>query len=742
MGVMVERLYEIDKLKVLVKRESVFGALQCDETSPAYQEILEEYDAIIDEMMTLAQPVGILGIFSLSAETATDEFPEGTPVLYGVMSIGDGIRKCSTQAFQSGNYVRGMLCDAIADEALFSLEGRMVEKVREVCGKLGLGIRRRLEAPHDISMQVQYEAWQKLELEKRCHIHISEGFMYDPVKTFCQVFVVSENAEEFRAEHDCRKCKNTQCTRRNVPRSEIVVRRGTEERTIYAGEQESLLSVLIKEGYFIDPVCGGRGYCGKCGIQVVSGSAPVTAADEEKFPQDKLEAGWRLSCLLMPTEDMVIRIPEQEEEAFEVLSVHGSGGRQDNTDSIAGVKEIAIDLGTTTLVMELLDGVTGRIIDTAAAVNNQRRYGTDVISRIQASVDGKGQLLQETIRKDLMDGIETLLNRTGVSGEQVNRISIAGNTTMIHLLMGYDCSTLGVYPFTPVNIGLIRQTCSELLGDRAEGMEAEAWILPGISAYVGGDIAAGLLACDFDQSESICLLVDLGTNGEMALGNRERILVASTAAGPAFEGGNITCGMGSVAGAVCSVEIEGTDVKLGTIGDKPPTGICGTGVIETAAGLVRAGIADETGLFAEAYFDMGFPLGKNADGSLILFTQKDMREVQLAKAAVRAGIETLLLRYGIGKEQIDKIYLAGGFGYWLDCKKAVAIGMFPEELAGRIEAVGNSSLEGAVRMLREKDSIERLERILSVSEEISLAVDQDFHAFYMDAMMFAAQDVT
>lgn len=154
---MVERLYEIDKLKVLVKRESVFGALQCDETSPAYQEILEEYDAIIDEMMTLAQPVGILGIFSLSAETATDEFPEGTPVLYGVMSIGDGIRKYSTQAFQSGNYVRGMLCDAIADEALFSLEGRMVEKVRESAV-------RRLEKK---LLENGYESLEKFSVDRR-----------------------------------------------------------------------------------------------------------------------------------------------------------------------------------------------------------------------------------------------------------------------------------------------------------------------------------------------------------------------------------------------------------------------------------------------------------------------------------------------------------------------------------------------------------------------------------------------
>lgn len=732
----MEQLYEIDGLKVTVKRECVFDVLRCNATSPVYQEILEEYEAIIDEMLTLAQPVGILGFSELTGETATDRFGEGTPVLYGVMSIGDGIRERSTQAFQEGNYVRGMLCDIIADEALFSLEGRLTEKVREVCGKHGMGVRQRLEAPHDISMRVQREAWQKLELEKRYGIHMSAGYMYDPVKTFCQVFVLSENTDELKVEHDCRKCKNVQCSRRNMLRFEIVVKSGKSERKIYVGEKESLLDILLREGYLTDSVCGGKGYCGKCGVQVISGQAPVTAADKIIFSLDKLEAGWRLSCLLLPAEDMVVSLPARKEEIFAVVSVHDVGEKKEYAYD-SGQKGIAIDLGTTTLVLELVDCASGKIIETISAVNGQRKYGADVISRIQASVDGKKQLLQKTIQKDLTDGIGVLLKRAGISLEEITGISIAGNTTMVHLLRGYDCATLGVYPFTPVDTGFIRKSYFDLFGDMREGDGPEVLILPGISTYVGGDIVAGLLACDFDTSEHICLLVDLGTNGEMALGGRDKILAASTAAGPAFEGGNITCGMGSVAGAICSVEINGTDVKFKTIGDKPPTGICGTGVIETAAELVRTGIVDETGLFVEEYFETGFPLVKSSDSPSIVFTQKDMREVQLAKAAVRAGIETLLLRYGIKEEQVEKVYLAGGFGYWLDQDKAVAIGMFPEKMADRIKMVGSSALEGAVRALRKKDSIERLEKIIHISTEISLAADKDFYTFYTDAMSFA-----
>ena len=232
------------------------------------------------------------------------------------------------------------------------------------------------------------------------------------------------------------------------------------------------------------------------------------------------------------------------------------------------------------------------------------------------------------------------------------------------------------------------------------------------------------------------MLIDLGTNGEMAIGNRERILVTSTAAGPAFEGGNISCGMGSVPGAICQVQISGTEVSCGTIGDRPPVGLCGTGVIETACELLKAELIDETGMLDEDYFDDGFVLAKTPSGEEISFTQKDVREIQLAKAAVRAGLETLMLRYGVTYDDIDTLYLAGGFGFHLNLEKAAAIGLIPEELLDRAKAVGNSSLGGAAVWLTEPGAAERMERIIAVSEEIPLASDKDFNQFYMDSMFF------
>lgn len=220
------------------------------------------------------------------------------------------------------------------------------------------------------------------------------------------------------------------------------------------------------------------------------------------------------------------------------------------------------------------------------------------------------------------------------------------------------------------------------------------------------------------------------------MGNQEKILVTSTAAGPAFEGGNITWGMGSVPGAICSAKLDGEKAVLKTIQDREPEGICGTGVVEIASELVKEELVDETGLLDEAYFESGFPLGIAPDGRQIVFTQKDVREIQLAKAAIRAGMETLILRYGITKDQVKKVYLAGGFGYKLDKEKAVEIGMFPEEFLDRIETVGNSSLEGAADYLLDEEAEAKINRIRAVSKEIPLSADKDFNELYMDFMFF------
>lgn len=735
----MEQFYVLDQLQVNMELDPVMHALDCAKDSPVYEEFQEEYESIYQEMLALAEPVGILGIGILSQATKTEEYPAGTKVIYAVLSIGDGIKQCSTKAFQEGDYVRGMLCDAMADSALFSLENSMLEKLREICAEHGVGVLKRLEAPHDISMEIQKEAWEYLNLKERFGIDISCGYMFDPVKTSCQIFVLTEKTDVFKAQHDCRKCSNVKCKMRNIPDIEVTVRKGSEIKTVMVRQKESLMEALLREGYYISAVCGGTGRCGKCRIRVLEGKAAITTEDEKFFSQEELAEGWRLSCMLYPTEDLTILFILRDETDYDVVSDYQAEQvfleKTDSHHDSRREYEIAIDIGTTTLAFQLIDRKSKDIHNTVTSINSQRKYGADVISRIQASMDGKKEELRKSIQNDLKNGIQKLLTECEVAQEQLVRIAIGCNTTMGHLLMGYDCNSLGIYPFTPVNVSFIRGTIQEIL--KMDG-DAEVELLPGISTYVGGDIVSGLYACDFDKSDDICLLVDLGTNGEMALGNRSKILVTSTAAGPAFEGGNIEWGTGSVAGAIRSVKIKNKRAQVQTIMEKAPIGICGTGVIETVAELLQEGLLDETGLLDEDYFDEGFPLSQTMDGQEIVLTQKDIRELQLAKAAVRAGIETLLLRYGIQKEQVTRVYLAGGFGYRLDIQKAIAIGMLPAEFAGCTQAVGNSCLAGTIKYLRQEQDDETLQKLVDIAEEINLSADKDFNEKYMDAMMFEA----
>lgn len=727
----MENFYELHNLKFKIEKESVLKAMDCYEDSPVYEEVVDTYEEIYEDMLSLVEPVGILGFGTLPESVATEKYKAGTPVVYMVMSIGNGIKEESTKAFQEGDYVKGMLTDAMADDALFSMEEQVLARLKEVCREHNVGVLARLEAPHDISMESQKTAWEHLELKRRFGIDISTGFMFDPVKTSCQVFVLTEDADSFKAQHDCRKCPNIHCRLRNIPDTEVVVHRGAETKRILVKEGESLLDAFIRQEIYISAPCGGKGRCGKCGVQVLNGNTWISDEDKKIYSEEELDAGWRLSCCLYPTEELEVSVSQSDESLFEAV------GETENTKE-SGTEEsfynVAVDIGTTTIAMSLTGGDSGKVFHTVTSVNSQRAYGADVISRIQASVDGKKEELQKSIQKDLQDCMEKLLKEKELPGERVKTIIISGNTTMGHLLMGYDCDTLGVFPFIPVNIDFIKGT-EAILGTDKFGKK-EVILLPGISTYVGGDIVSGMYAYDFTEKEDVCMFIDLGTNGEMGIGNKEKILVTSTAAGPAFEGGNITWGMGSVPGAICSVKLNGAEAEVKTIRDEAPQGICGTGVVETAAELVREEVVDETGALDEDYFDDGFPLAKTPDGKEIVFTQKDVREIQLAKAAVRAGVETLLLRYGIKKEEVSKVYLAGGFGYKLDTEKAIAIGMLPEEWADRIVTVGNSSLSGACKYLKDENGDKTIEKLVSISEEINLSADKEFNEFYMNEMFF------
>lgn len=563
-------------------------------------------------------------------------------------------------------------------------------------------------------------------------------------------------------------------------------------------QNKTILELLREQGEYLDAPCSGKGTCGKCCIIIeeTRKTDPPKQREKEVFTERELEEGWRLSCMTVPTDDLYVCIPEIRENQIQVQMEFvrntkmesdvqattvicenkiedraqiGSDGeiKSENMDTEKSVYGIAIDIGTTTLAAELISLTDEICLKTASSVNHQRAYGADVISRIRAAASGDAEKLRESILKDVRDLAETLLAGQDENVLNVSKIVIAGNTTMIHLLLGYSCVGLGAAPFTPVNLAPEDMTWGELNGEYEETRESgdakesgvardgsdarehgyvrecghtginqttKVQIMPGISAFVGGDITAGMMGCGM-RPDKCEMLIDIGTNGEMVLAAGDHFLVSSVAAGPAFEGGNISCGMPGVPGAVCRAVLFGkNNMVTKTIGNKPAIGLCGTGIIDVMYELVRHHIVDTQGILGEPWFEKGFPVvpGK------IYFTQEDIRQVQMAKAAICAGLEVLLQKSNISYEQIKKVYVAGGFGMGLDMEKALGIGLLPIGLRGKLTPVGNSALEGAARCLtHSKESSDmQPQEIAAISHEINLADTPEFQELYLKHMQF------
>ena len=401
---------------------------------------------------------------------------------------------------------------------------------------------------------------------------------------------------------------------------------------------------------------------------------------------------------------------------FEVLSSYEYKPNFKDGDSA-----VCIDIGTTTVAFEL---VTDKgTLKTYRTINPQRRFGLDVLSRIESANRGRLDELSAVMRYTIISGYKKVTEEFG----DTKKVIIAGNTTMVHLLMGYSCGTLGEYPFKSKHLGTLKTTLDKVTKSKVSPIETV--IYGGISAFVGGDIVSGLYMSDFDKSDKVNMFIDLGTNGEMALGNKDKMIVTSTAAGPAFEGGRISCGIGSVDGAVCGVDLKMGTLK--TIADKPPVGLCGTGIIELVSELLDEKIIDKTGLLNDDYFINGYKVAED-----VVFTQNDIRQVQMAKSAVRAGIDVLAKSWGTELSQIDTVYLAGGFGYGLSIEKACNIGILPREFLGKTKVIGNSSLGGCVKYAERQDGDERIGRIKEISSEISLGNSEDFEKLYIEYMNF------
>ena len=696
-----------------INEEKVFRLLNCQEGSDTYETFREEYEELI--------PIVTGKMDALALVKTEDE------KMYIFLTVGEKLDCLASEYFQQGDYVRGMLADAMADTLLFEIEHQLMAELKEITADMQVGVKARLEAPTDFSMEMQKEILDHTGAGE-FGVSLSSGYMFRPVKSSGFILELTNDMTVFKSQHDCSKCPKKDCPLRGRSGKTVRVLWGKRELEIPFQEGENLLQILRRGGVTLSAPCGGEGRCGKCAVRVCKGRLAVTEADRKFFTEEDLNQGMRLACKAFPEGTLYIEVGGDSGDGFDVVGAESS---EAVADTVYG---IAVDLGTTTLALALVGMQSGVVKASWAGVNPQRSYGGDVISRILAATNGKDKELQKVIREALCVGINTLLKESAVTKAQVKRLVISGNTTMQHLLLGYPCETLGAAPFRPFDIDFHEMSCERVLGEPI--LDCPVWILPGISTYVGSDISAGILHCGMDQADQIRLILDFGTNGEMALGNKDKLLVTSTAAGPAFEGGNISCGTGSIPGAINSVGIYGEKIEYRTIQNiYPPVGICGTGVIEMAAELLKAGWMDETG-YLDDRWDEEVLIAQGSGDNRIIFTQKDIREIQLAKAAMRAGMEVLLKHFGITWEQVDEICLAGGFGFYVDLEKIISLGMLPEEARGKIKVMGNTSLKGAIDCLLLEAAKARLAAIAKSAKEVSLAEDKDFQNIYVEEMYF------
>lgn len=487
---------------------------------------------------------------------------------------------------------------------------------------------------------------------------------------------------------------------------ELTVRRGHQVFTLPFDAPAPLSPLLERAGLAVAKPCGGRGVCGKCAV-LAEGEVSLPEAAEMRL-------GARLACRLTLLGNACITLPG--EQCMAQIET-GRSTVLKPVRPMPGRAGAAIDIGTTTLALALYDLTTGKRLATAAMPNPQLSVAADVIGRIDAAMHGAGDRLRQSLEAALNTLLVSACARAEQDPRQVASLVVTGNTTMLYLLTGREPSSLARAPFE----------ADHLFDGEITLLGRSAYLPPCLHAFVGADTVCALLAAGLTEKNETALLCDIGTNGELALWHGGRLRVASTAAGPAFEGAGISCGCGSIPGAIDRVWVQEGSLRLSTIGGGAPVGLCGSGLVDAVAALLALGIIDETG----AMEGEGYTL---AEGVRLL--PQDIRAVQLAKAAMAAGTAALLNSAACTGDRVETLYVAGGFGSHLEPASAAAIGLLPPVLLRRVKGLGNAALDGAAMLLLDTSLRQKLRSLKACTEHVRLDGNGFFSSRYIEEMLF------
>lgn len=483
-------------------------------------------------------------------------------------------------------------------------------------------------------------------------------------------------------------------------------------------------------GAKIELPCGGKGRCKRCMVTVLDS-------------QDEQDSGERVMACQTPVDrNMFVRIP-QKEGAVVAADDHRRIKVDDLSPIIVTKGElnygVAVDIGTTTIAVSILDLKNGLDLYSASSENRQRLRGEDVLARIQYAEENGIDELRSLVLESMNDLIDICLDNR-CNPNNINAVYVSGNTTMLHLFLGIDPTPMRTEPYEPVvRTAEIKGRDSGLLVNP----DARVICMPSVSAYVGGDTTSGIVDSSMDMNDELAILIDVGTNGEVALGNRDMMMVCSSSAGPAFEGGQISSGMLARIGAIDSVSIDNDVISITTIGSAAPKGICGSGLIDAVSELFRNGWIDKRGNFTDKALVK--VIGEDtaveiADG--VMITQDDIQTIMMTKAAIFASINSLMKNMGISIDDIGKIYIAGGFGNFIDMDSAISIGLFPDAPRDRFVYLGNASLAGAKYALLSKKFRKRIDDVFQRMTYLDLSSNAIFFEEYMGAQFLPHTDMS
>ncbi|MDR3567831.1 MAG: ASKHA domain-containing protein [Syntrophobacteraceae bacterium] len=501
----------------------------------------------------------------------------------------------------------------------------------------------------------------------------------------------------------------------------------------------SVRDILDGTDHRVRSGCSGTGACGLCLVRIEQGSAgEPTQVERLHLDHASLEEGLRLACQIIASEDLRITIvgraprPGWKRAVRRAVKEYGIFELEEVAAGVVHPLGIAVDLGTTFIGLSLWDLTSRRCVSDRQGVNPQAEHGSDVMTRLLSASrsEQKARRLQELAFEAIGEALEDIGLREGINLEQVVRIVLVGNTAMLTLLGGTNHELLLKPRYWTLPIDSPGHWLQRWPARHAIHPGASVWVVPSLAGFVGSDLLAGVLSTEMTEKSEGALLIDFGTNTEIALWDGKSLWVSSAAGGPAFEGAGIGCGMPAERGAIFRITLENSILAFDVVDNAEPLGLCGSGLVDLLAVLVRSGRLDEAGRFLPTIPADGFVLSSAPPG--IVLTKRDVDTIQRAKAAIATGVQILMAEAGQGGKQIKRLYVGGAFGQWLDIANAQQIGLLPDIEATSIRLCGNTALAGCEDLLMSPSSVKSLERIRGCAKVVNLSDHDGFHDSFME----------